>query len=129
MDAAFALYPSHFAVWFTRFYLLLYSGRAREALAMSQNREARPTGIPEGNFASIEIANGYYFDRGFAVADIRFTEDQRIYTRRANRRSQFLFYPSTQAMRADPRFDALAEELGLTRYWREAGVTPDYRKG
>lgn len=179
MDAAFALYPSHFAVWFTRFYLLLYSGRAREALAMSQNREARPTGIPEGNFSSIEvvaqamisrtpadidaairaniemahagagfaenalqfasalgridtafeIANGYYFDRGFAVADIRFTEDQRIYTRRANRRSQFLFYPSTQAMRADPRFDALAEELGLTKYWREAGVTPDYRKG
>lgn len=177
MDAAFALYPSHFAVWFTRFYLLLYSGRARDALAMSQNREARPTGIPEGNFASIEavakamisrtpadidaairenvamahagagfaentiqfasalgrvdtafeIANGYYFGRGFDVADIRFTEEQRVYTRRANRRTQFLFYPSTQAMRGDPRFDALMKELGMAKYWAETKTRPDYK--
>lgn len=54
MDAAFALYPSHFAVWFTRYYLFLYTGRAREALAMSANVDGRPTGVPEFNFPMID---------------------------------------------------------------------------
>jgi DNA-binding winged helix-turn-helix (wHTH) protein len=178
MAEAFALYPSHFAVWFTRFYLLLYTGRAQEALAMSEDLEGRPTGIPSSNFASIEavaramlsrapadidaaiaanvelahtgtgfaentiqfaaalgrvdvafrIARGYFFGIGFKVGDLRFTPEQRLYSRRRNRRTHFLFYPSTAAMRADPRFELLVQMLGLKRYWLDKGVQPDFWK-
>lgn len=38
----------------------------------------------------------------------------------------FLFEPPMQAVRADPRFDALTAQLGLRDYWRQAGVKPDY---
>lgn len=178
-DEASALYPTHFAVWFTRFYLLLYTGRAADALAMSRKADLRPTGIPADNFAMIEqvaqamitrapadidkalatnlaaahrgagfaentiqfaaalgridtafeVAQGYYFGRGFEVGELRFQPEQRVWTRRNNRRTRLLFLPSTQPMRADPRFEKLVEELQLARYWREAGTLPDYRKG
>lgn len=178
MDSAFALYPSHFAVWFTRYYFFLYTGRAPEALAMSANSYGRPTGIPEFNFQTIdavaramvsrkqadideamrlnldaarkgrgyaentlqfasalgrvdtafEVANAYYFDRGFAIPEVRFTPEQRVYQRRGNFRTQFLFYPSTAAMRADLRFEALVREVGLVRYWFESDSRPDYKR-
>jgi DNA-binding winged helix-turn-helix (wHTH) protein/tetratricopeptide (TPR) repeat protein len=50
MDEAFALFPTHFAVWFTRFYLLLYTGRADEAIGFGENVDGRPTGIPDWDF-------------------------------------------------------------------------------
>lgn len=60
---AYTLFPLHFAVWFTRFYLLTYTGRAREAIAFAEDRGARPPGIPEDNFelplaAARAIASG-----------------------------------------------------------------------
>lgn len=63
MTEAFALFPMHFAVWFTRFYLLTYTGRAREAIALGEDRGSWPTGIPEQNFdlvlaAARAIASG-----------------------------------------------------------------------
>jgi len=45
------LFPMHQAVWFTRYYLLLYTGRANQALALGQNVDGRPPGIPDRNFA------------------------------------------------------------------------------
>lgn len=54
MAEAWSLFPSQFAVWFTRYYLLLYTGRPAEALAMSANRDGRPAGISESNFAMID---------------------------------------------------------------------------
>jgi DNA-binding winged helix-turn-helix (wHTH) protein/Flp pilus assembly protein TadD len=51
---AIALFPLQFAVWFTRFYLLMYTGRAAEALAMSRNVQQRPVGFSDENFAMIE---------------------------------------------------------------------------
>jgi len=178
IEEALALFPSHFAVWFSRFYMLLYTGRAADALAMSRKADQRPTGIPEANFAMIEqvaqamitrapadidramasnleaahkgagfaentiqfaaalgridtafeVAEGYYFGRGFAVGDLRFQPEQRVWTRQRNRRTRLLFMPSTVAMRADPRFEKLVGEIGLERYWRESGKVPDYRK-
>jgi DNA-binding winged helix-turn-helix (wHTH) protein len=53
MDEAFRLFPTHFAVWFTRYYLLLYTNRAGQALAMGEDRNGWPTGIPEWNFEMI----------------------------------------------------------------------------
>ena len=37
-----------------------------------------------------------------------------------------LFYPTTAAMRRDPRFMPLAAKLGLTAYWRATGKWPDF---
>jgi DNA-binding winged helix-turn-helix (wHTH) protein/Flp pilus assembly protein TadD len=51
---AIALFPLQFAVWFTRFYLLMYTGRTAEALAMSRNTQQRPVGFSDENFAMIE---------------------------------------------------------------------------
>jgi DNA-binding winged helix-turn-helix (wHTH) protein/tetratricopeptide (TPR) repeat protein len=78
--------------------------------------------------AAFEIAAAYYLGRGFRVPDVRFTPEQGGYTRMTDRRTSVLFLPSTAAMRRDPRFDALVTELGLTRYWADVGVQPDYRR-
>jgi DNA-binding winged helix-turn-helix (wHTH) protein/tetratricopeptide (TPR) repeat protein len=37
-------------------------------------------------------------------------------------RTQWLFMPPLAAVRRDPRFSALSEELGLARYWRETSI-------
>lgn len=38
----------------------------------------------------------------------------------------FLYFPETAPMRSDPRFIALADKLGLLKFWRETGVWPDF---
>jgi DNA-binding winged helix-turn-helix (wHTH) protein/tetratricopeptide (TPR) repeat protein len=43
-------------------------------------------------------------------------------------RTQWLFMPPLAAVRRDPRFLTLSEELGLARYWRHRGVLPHARK-
>jgi DNA-binding winged helix-turn-helix (wHTH) protein/tetratricopeptide (TPR) repeat protein len=75
------------------------------------------------------IANGLYFGRGFAVGNLRFSTMQRVYTQFQDRRTRTLFTPSSKAMRNDPRFAALVDEIGLTKYWKDAGVRPDYQRG
>jgi hypothetical protein len=44
---ATSVYPTHFAVWFTRFNLFLYSGRAGAAIALAEDRANRPSNIPD----------------------------------------------------------------------------------
>jgi len=177
MAKAFSLYPSHFAIWFTRFHLLLYTGRVREALAHADNVESRPESVDETNFQrcqlvarallertsagveraldfvlatarqgaghaenatqyacalgrpdrAFEICEAYYFGRGFKVADVRFSPRLKVYTRADDRRTPVLFLPSTAPLRADPRFQALTQALGLDRYWRETRTQPDYQ--
>jgi Tfp pilus assembly protein PilF len=42
-------------------------------------------------------------------------------------RTQWMFMPPLAAVRDDARFEALCEEIGLARYWRQRGVGPDTR--
>lgn len=77
--------------------------------------------------AAFAIAEAYYFDRGFTVADRRFTGEQRTATQREERRTRFLFFPTLAPIRSDPRFDLLIGEVGLARYWTETRTGPDYR--
>lgn len=46
-----------------------------------------------------------------------------------HRRTRPLFRPPTKAMRREPRFAVLVDDLELTRYWWQAGIRPDYQTG
>ena len=177
VDTGLQTFPAHPAVWFTRFYLHLYTGRVGEALAFANDRAGRPPGIPDAEFdvlaalaraagsrASREVdavmrdyaararrgagyaelliqfaclfgrideafagADALYFGRGFNPGEQRFANEQARFNRRDDRHTQFLFLPHTAPMRADPRFERLVAEIGLTRYWQETGTRPDYR--
>lgn len=51
MARAYANWPRHYSIWFTRERLLAYTGRAEAALAMFADRAGRPLSISEENFA------------------------------------------------------------------------------
>jgi DNA-binding winged helix-turn-helix (wHTH) protein/tetratricopeptide (TPR) repeat protein len=174
---AMAIFPTYYGLWFTRFYILLFSGRAAEAIALGENQEGRPMGILASDFDSVlrvahameaparaevdavmreqlekprrgagyaenaiqfasalgrmdeafAIAEAYCFGRGFEVPEIRYTPEQGTYTPRRERLTAFLFAPSTEAMRADNRFERLIREAGLIHYWTASGAKPDYK--
>ncbi|MCW3847205.1 winged helix-turn-helix domain-containing protein [Sphingomonas sp. LB-2] len=176
IEQVYALYPTDLAVWFTRFYLLLHTGRADQALAQGRNLAGRPQDVPRENIeivmvvaeaavsrkaadidkalaanvaaahrgagfaenamqfavtlgridTAFELAQAYYFARGFRTGEARFPPLQGGFTPQNARRTHLLFMPSTAAMRRDARFDPIVAELGLKRYWDEAGVKPDY---
>jgi len=56
LERAIARWPRNYQIWFTRFWQRVYSGRPREALAMSAQTALRPIGIPDWNFALIELS-------------------------------------------------------------------------
>ena len=76
---------------------------------------------------AFEMANAYYFDRGFSVPSLRFIRGQGTYSSPPDRRTAIIFLPSMARMRADPRFETLVGDLGLADYWRKSGTHPDYR--
>lgn len=45
LDEASRLYPTHFGVWFTKFYAYMLGGRPDAALALAADLSSRPTGI------------------------------------------------------------------------------------
>lgn len=170
LDRAFNLWPRFYQVWFSRYYFLVYNGRAQEALALMKDRAGRPVGIPEWNFALVqsegeaiasgngalietalqrlkaaarqaagfagnaaifaaffgrtdtafEILTGLYTNRGFSVADTWFSQEQAIYLGR-ERHTYILFRRQLTNLRRDPRYRALAREIGLEDYWNRSG--------
>lgn len=50
---AAAIFPTHYAIWFARFFLLLHSGRAGAAIAFGENRDERPSDMPAEEFESV----------------------------------------------------------------------------
>ncbi|HET7709143.1 MAG TPA: winged helix-turn-helix domain-containing protein [Sphingomicrobium sp.] len=76
--------------------------------------------------AAFSILDGYYFDRGFALGDQRYSKEQGMFVSPQERNTYFLFIPRTASLRRDRRFKALTEELGFDAYWRASGTRPDY---
>jgi DNA-binding winged helix-turn-helix (wHTH) protein len=76
---------------------------------------------------AFDIANGFLLSRGSVVrSDNRAPQPASDADLRIN--TQWLFTPPCTAMRADPRFARLCDDLGLAEYWRKRAVQPDYRK-
>jgi DNA-binding winged helix-turn-helix (wHTH) protein len=76
---------------------------------------------------AFDVADGYFLRRGpYAVAVRKSTSDPSV-TDQHRRITQMLFLPVAQILRDDSRFDALVEEIGLSRYWAQFGIAPDYR--
>lgn len=75
-------------------------------------------------------------DQAFRLAETMFPE-QRAATPEAEEtlwlsrtavmaNTRVLFTPAMATLRADPRFIAVAERIGLLEYWRLAGLAPDF---
>jgi DNA-binding winged helix-turn-helix (wHTH) protein/tetratricopeptide (TPR) repeat protein len=170
-----AQFPRHPLTWLNRLYLLMFTGRAGEALDTLRDVSNRPDEVPAEEVdgmiavaislvtnaprdidkaAAAELALAYKntspdgrakglpatrtaenamtflsamgrVDDAFGVArDIYYAPDFGV---PPVRYSSNLFQPATRAMRKDPRFAGLMEQLGLTAYWQKAGVKPDYQ--
>lgn len=108
--------------------------RAREAnLAAAQLNPGQAT------YAAMSLSQLGEIDAAFAVIDALLLSKGPLVAERpivprsfvANSpswcRTQWLFMPPLAAVRSDARFEALCEEIGLARYWRQRGVRPDTR--
>lgn len=73
---------------------------------------------------AFELAEGYLLGRGKVVSSDQ--KDPRMLNDFNRRMTPWLFTPPVAAMRSDPRFLRLCEELGLAAYWKARGVKPDY---
>ena len=105
-----------------------------KALALSFEAAHRARGYAENaiQYASFlgrqdmafEVADAYYFGRGFQLGALSFSEAAGQYY--GEPRTYFLFLPSVAPIRGDPRFDRLVGEIGLKSYWEKSGHRPDY---
>lgn len=85
------------------------------------------TGLGEVDRA-FAVADAYLLERGPLIASVDWRPGQPSMNDQHRRKTNMLFVPATAPMRADPRFDRLVRDIGLTAYWTQAKVVPDYRR-
>jgi tetratricopeptide (TPR) repeat protein len=78
---------------------------------------------------AFEVAYAYYARAGDAPVPVRHMAGEASINDQHRRVTQPLFTPAAQALRADARFTVLCERIGLTAYWRDSGLEPDYFQG
>ena len=76
---------------------------------------------------ALEVAQGYFIGRGDFATPLRWNAGDPSVTDQHRRVTQLLFIPSAAAVRQDPGFLPLCDEIGLTAYWNETGITPDFK--
>jgi len=74
------------------------------------------------------IADGSLLARGPVILQERPGSKAAIQNAIDRVNMQWIFTPPCAAMRSDPRFGPLSNDIGLTEYWRRRGVEPDYLK-
>lgn len=74
---------------------------------------------------AFEVANAYLLEDGPLMASVRWRPGQVAVNDQRRRKTHMLFVPVTAGMRADPRFAALTQRIGLADYWAKARVKPD----
>jgi tetratricopeptide (TPR) repeat protein len=158
-----ALFPRHPLTWWHRIYLLMFTGRAAEALVTLRDNDSRPPDqhdddvddtilvalalssgaardIDKAATAQLALAkkgeraaeNAFMLLAGLGRLDDAFAIARSCYVGPAAnippvRFAPNLFEPACRAMRKDPRFATLMDDMGLTAYWLKAGVRPDYQ--
>lgn len=131
------LSPSVASVWRTSLHALRQPTPSNVASARSANLDgSRSTPAVAANAilllsalgeldSAFEVAEGFLLGRGSVIVRPS-AETGAEYVNHWGWRNTFgLFTPPTAAMRLDPRFQPLANGLGLTDYWRKRGIGPD----
>jgi DNA-binding winged helix-turn-helix (wHTH) protein len=77
---------------------------------------------------AFEVADGYYLGRGGSAVPLRWNAADPPVTDQYRRVTQLLFIPLASRLREDGRFMRLCDETGLSAYWDQSGVTPDFRR-
>lgn len=72
------------------------------------------------------VAEAYLLERGSLSASTTPMPRETTVKDQHARKTNMLFVPSAAPMWADPRFLRLTEDMGLARYWHDAGVVPDF---
>lgn len=76
---------------------------------------------------AFNVARGYLLRRGPQVGHLRQDSARMaIINDQHRRKTMMLFIPATAAMRDDPRFLALARDMGMADYWAATRVRPDF---
>jgi hypothetical protein len=75
--------------------------------------------------AAFSIVDGLVLRRGPFLSQLISEEGHSPAQDPQWRQTQWLFTPATKQLRADSRFAALADAIGLTEYWRRRGIEPD----
>jgi DNA-binding winged helix-turn-helix (wHTH) protein len=75
---------------------------------------------------SFAVAEGYYLREGADPVPVRHTEGEPMINDLHRRVTQILFTPACADMRGDGRFLGLCERAGLTAYWEQTGLAPDF---
>lgn len=76
--------------------------------------------------AAFEVAEGFLLSRGKIVIRRPSDPDNMLVNTPTWRSTQWISTPPLAQLRADPRFGALCDGIGLTAYWRTRGIGPDY---
>jgi hypothetical protein len=79
--------------------------------------------------AAFDVAFGLFLRRGRLVGTLWGGAGEMPVNTLRWKRTVALFIPATAPLRADARFAELCEGMGLTRYWRERRIRPDYQLG
>ncbi len=75
---------------------------------------------------AFDLARAYYLEQGPVIAAVSWRPGQPIIRDQRRRKSNVLFTPTLAAMRSDPRFMPLVQQMGLVDYWDKRGVRPDF---
>lgn len=78
--------------------------------------------------AAFALADAYYLERGPVLAAMSWRPGQPVVPDQRRRKTNMMFTPVAAAMQTDPRFMPLMEQIGMTAYWKRAGVVPDFLK-
>lgn len=109
--------------------------------ARSANLEVAKRNPSLANQAFLVLSELGLVDEAFEVANGLFLYRQPVERRSPSAAKQspirsdgwrfapWLFTPPGAAVRADPRFKALCDGIGLTEYWAKRGIKPDYQLG
>lgn len=75
---------------------------------------------------AFDLARAYYLEQGPILAAVSWRPGQPMIRDQRRRKTNMLFTPTAAAMRSDPRFMPLMQQMGLVDYWDKRGVRPDF---